>query len=168
MPNRDFTQLSQFVTYARKRFALPWLAGAFTDARPQPEIPARAVWLSLVLGEVVQVASFLQLEAETKLPQWQRWVGYTDKISHDTFAYVSERLDPEALRRGATWIHRRLKRGKAFEASKVHGLLAVSLDANEPFCSDHRCCADCLSRQVTRKNAAGEEVKTTQYYHKQV
>jgi hypothetical protein len=168
MRDTDFAQLSQFVTYARKRFALPWLAGTFTDSRPQPEIPSRAVWLSLVLGEVVQVGSFLQLEAETKLPQWQRWVGYKDQISHDTFAYVSERLDPEQLRRGATWIHRRLKRGKAFEASKIHGLLAVSLDANEQFCSDHRCCADCLSRQITRKNAAGEEVKTTQYYHKQV
>lgn len=168
MTNADFTQLSQFVTYARKRFALPWLAGAFSDSRPQPEIPSRAVWLSLVLGEVVQVASLLQLEAETRLPQWQRWVGYRDPISHDTFAYVSERLDPEALRRGATWINRRLKRGKAFEASKVNGLLAVSLDANEQFCSDHRCCADCLSRQVTSKNAAGQEVKTTQYYHKQV
>ena len=69
MRDADFTQLSQFVTYARKRFALPRLAGVFTDARPQPEIPSRAVWLSLVLGEVVQVASFLQLEAETKLPQ---------------------------------------------------------------------------------------------------
>lgn len=168
MNNADFTQLSQFVTYARKRFALPWLAGAFTDSRPQPAIPSRAVWLSLVLGEVVQVPSLLQLEAETQWPQWQRWVGYRDQISHDTLAYVSERLDPEALRRAATWINRRLKRGKAFEASKVHGLLAVSLDANEQFCSDHRGCADCLSRQVTCKTADGQEVKRTQYYHKQV
>ncbi len=168
MHNADFTQLSQFVTYARKRFALPWLAGAFADSRPQPEIPSRAVWLSLVLGEGVHIPSFLQLEAETQLPQWQRWVGYKDKISHDTLAYVSERLDPEQLRRGATWINRQLKRGKAFEASKVNGLLVVSLDANEQFCSDHRCCADCLSRQVTGKNADGQEVKKTQYYHKQV
>jgi hypothetical protein len=75
VPNADFTQLSQFVTYARKCFALPWLAGAFTDSRPQPKIPSRAVGLSLVLGEVVHVASLLQWEAETQLPQWQRWVG---------------------------------------------------------------------------------------------
>jgi hypothetical protein len=100
--NADFTQLSQFVTYAQKRFDLPWLAGSFADSRPQPEIPSRAVWLSLILGEVVHIPSFLQLEAETKLPQWQRWVGYKDKISHDTFAYVSERLAPAQLRRGAT------------------------------------------------------------------
>ena len=166
--NADFAQLSQFVAYTQKRFDLPWLAGAFTDSRPQPDIPSRAVWLSLVLGEVVHIPSFLQLEAETQLPQWQRWVGYKDPISHDTFAYVSERLDPEQLRRGATWINRKLKRGKAFEASKLKGLLVVSLDANEQFCSDHRCCEDCLSRQVTCKNADGQEGKKTQYYHKQV
>ena len=168
MPNIDFTQLSQFVTYAQKRFDLPWLAGSFADSRPQPEIPSRAVWLSLILGEVVHIPSFLQLEAETQLPQWQRWVGYKDPISHDTFAYVSERLDPEKLRRGATWINRKLKRGKAFEANKIKGLLVVSLDANEQFCSDHRCCEDCLSRQITCKNADGQQFTKTQYYHKQV
>jgi len=164
----DFTQLSQFVHYARQRFDLPWLAGAFTDARPHPQIPARAVWLSLVLGEGVRVPSFLQREAETHLPQWQRWVGDRNPISHDTFGYVSERLEPAQLRRAGRWIARRLKRGKAFEGSKVHGLLVVSLDANEQVCSDHRCCEDCLSREITCKNAEGQELKKTQYYHKEV
>jgi len=164
----DFTQLSQFVHYTDQRFDLPWLAGAFTDSRPQPEIPSRAVWLSLILGEVVQIGSHLQLEEETQLPQWQRWVGYPKPISHDTFGYVSERLDPAQLRRAGVWINRKLKRGKAFEASKLKGLLVVSLDANEQFCSDHRCCEDCLSREVTCKHADGQEYQKTQYYHKQV
>jgi hypothetical protein len=164
----DFNQLGQFVTYARKRFDLHLLAGGLSDARPQPQIPTRAVGLSLVLGEVVQVAGFLQLQEETALPQWQRWVGCRDKISHDTFGYVSQRMDPAQWRAAGVWINRKLKKGKAFEASKVHGLLAVSLDANEQFCSDHRCCEDCLVRQITCKNDAGQEVKTIQYYHKQV
>ena len=168
MSSIDFTQLSQFVAYANKRFDLSLLAGTFGDGRPQPEIPSRPVWLSLLLGEVVHIPSFLQLESETQLPQWQRWVGYGQKISHDTFGYVSEHFDPEQLRRGANWINRKLKRGKAFEAAKVKGLLTVSLDANEQFCSDHRCCAECLSREVTCQNADGQEVKKTQYYHKQV
>jgi hypothetical protein len=73
MNNADFTQLSQFVAYAQKRFDLHLLAGCFADARPQPDIPARAVGLSLVLGEVVQLPRLLQLQEETKLPQWQRW-----------------------------------------------------------------------------------------------
>jgi hypothetical protein len=166
--NTEFTQLSQFVTYATKRFDLPLLAGCFADARPQPDIPSRSVALSLVLGEVVHIPSLLQLQEETKLPQWQRWVGYHHPISHDTFGYVSERLDSQQLRRAGVWIGRKLKRGKAFEANKMAGLLVVSLDANEQFCSDHRCCEDCLTREVTCKDNQGREFKKTQYYHKQV
>jgi hypothetical protein len=168
MNSADFTQLGQFQAYAQKRFDLSLLAGGFADTRPQPDIPARAVGLSLILGEVVHIPSFLQLQAETTVPQWQEWVGYPHPISHDTFGYVSEHLDPEQLRRAGNWINRKLKRGKAFENSKINGLLAVSLDANEQFCSDCRCCADCLNREVTCKDAAGQEFKKTQYYHKQV
>ena len=99
MNSAQFTQLGQFVHFATQRFDLPLLAGGWTDARPQPEIPGRAVGLSLVLGEVVGIPSFLQLEQETRLPQWQRWAGYPGPISHATFGYVAERLDPAPLRR---------------------------------------------------------------------
>lgn len=168
MNNADFTHLSRFVAYAQKRFDLSLLAGCFADTRPQPDIPSRAVGLSLVLGEVVHIPSLLQLQAETQLPQWQQWVGYKHPISDDTFGYVSERLDPGQLRRAGIWINHKLKRRKAFEANKINGLLAVSLDANEQFCSDSRCCHDCLSREITCKDADGHECKKTQYYHKQV
>lgn len=168
MSKRDFGQLNRFVHYAQKRFHLSLLVSGFTDGRLQPDIPFHSVGLSLVLGEVVQIPSFLQLQEETKLPQWQQWVGYKHEISHDTFGYVTERMDPAQLRRAARWINRQLKRGKAFEASKIKGLLPVSLDANEQFCSDCRCCEGCLTREVTCKDANGQEVKKTQYYHKQV
>jgi hypothetical protein len=168
MNRSDFNQLGQFVGYACKRFHLHLLAGALGDARPQPQIPARAVGLSLGLGEVVQVPGFLPLQQETALPQWQRWMGYAHPISHDTFGYVTERMDPAKWRAAGVWINRRLKKGKAFEGCKVHGLLAVSLDANEQFCSDHRCCEDCLRREITCQDQAGQEVKKTHYHHKQV
>ena len=109
-------------------------------SRRSRKFPARSVWLSLILGEVVHIPSLLQLQEETQLPQWQQWVGYPHPISHDTFGYVSERLDPEQLRRAGIWINHKLKRGKAFEGNKINGLLVVSLDANEQFCSDHRSC----------------------------
>jgi hypothetical protein len=168
MPDSQFQDLNGFLAYAEKHFALPLLAGCFTDGRIDPAVPARAVGLSLLLGEVAHIPSFLQLAEETKLPQWQHWVGHDKGISHDTFGYASNRMNPEALRRAAKFINRRLKRGKAFEASKMHGLLVVSLDANEQFCSDHRCCDDCLTREITCKDAQGNEVKKIQYYHKQV
>ena len=168
MNNADGLLLTRFVHYGRKQFDLGLLVSGVVRGRAQPEIPGRSVVLSLVLGEVAHIPSFLQLQQETKLPQWQRWVGYPGAISDDTFGYVSERLDPEQLRRAARHIHRKLKRGKAFEANKIKGLLCVSLDANEQFCSDHRCCEQCLTREVICKDARGQEVKKTQYYHKQV
>jgi len=39
-------------------------------------------------------------------------------------------------------------------------------DANEHFSSNHRCCDDCLSREITSKDAEGREVQRTQYYTK--
>lgn len=149
-------------------FRLNLLAGMFTDSRPHPEIPARSIGLTLLLGEVAQMPSLLQVQCETDLPQWQQWVGYRHSISDDTLNYVSERMDPKKWQQGLIWINRKLKRGKAFEQSKVHGMLTVSLDANEQFCSDHRCCADCLTREITTKDAAGQPVKHLQNYHKQV
>ena len=70
MTDIDFQQLDRFVAYSEKRFALPLLAGCFGDRRQDPDIPSRAVGLSLILGEVIKIPSFLQLEEETKLPQW--------------------------------------------------------------------------------------------------
>lgn len=160
--------MPRFVRYAQQVFHLNLLAGAFTNSRPCPEIPGRALSLSLLLGEVAQIPSMLQLQAETQLPQWQQWVGYKHPISDDAFHYVSERMDPDKLRRAAVWINRKLKRGKAFEENKINGLLAVSLDANEQFCSDHHCCPDCLTREITTQDAQGQAVQHTQYYHKQV
>lgn len=168
MTDAQFQDLDGFVSYSEKHFDLPLLAGCFADGRADPEIPSRAVGLSLLLGEVVQIGSFLQLEAETKTPQWQQWMGCHAGISHDTFGYASNRMNVEQLRRAGRFINRKLKRGKGFEENKLHGLLVVSLDANEQFCSDHRCCEDCLSREVACKDAQGNEVKKTQYYHKQV
>ena len=163
-----FDDLDRFVAYAEKQFQLPLLAGCFASQRCDPKIPSRAVGLSLLLGEVAHVPSLAQLEEETKLPQWQRWVGYHKRISHDTFGYASNRMAPEQLRRAGVFINKKLKRGKSFEASKMHGLLVVSLDANEQFCSDHRSCEECLSREVVYKDAHGNEVTKTQYYHKQI
>ncbi len=168
MSEVQFQDLDRFVTYAAKQFQLPLLAGCFADHRQDPDVPARAVGLSLLLGEVVHLPSFLQLQEETQLPQWQRWIGYREPISDDTLGYAAERMNPASLRRAGVFINRKLKRGKALEASKIHGLQVVSLDANEQFCSDHRCCADCLTRQVSCKDAQGQEYQKTQYYHKQV
>jgi hypothetical protein len=168
MSEAQFDDLDRFIAYAEKQFQLPLLAGCFVSERSEPKIPSRAVGLSLLLGEVAHIPSLSQLEEETQLPQWQRWVGYYERISHDALGYASNRMRPEQLRRAGIFINRKLKRGKSLQESKLHGLWAVSLDANEQFCSDHRCCEDCLSREVTCKDAQGNPINKTQYYHKQI
>ena len=128
--------MPRFVHYARKEFGIHILSGSvFKSSRSEPPIACRAIGMSLLLGEVMEVESLLQLQEETKLPQWQSWVGYQGRISDDAFMYASERMDPDLLGRGLAWINRKLKRGKGLEQSKVHGLLTASLDANEQFCS---------------------------------
>ena len=79
MTDVQFKDLDRFVSYAEKQFDLPLLAGCFADGRADPQVPSRAVGLSLLLGEVAQIRGLLQLEQETKLPQWQRWVGYDER-----------------------------------------------------------------------------------------
>ena len=53
MSDANFQDLGRFVSYATKQFNLPLLGGCLADRRVAPEIPSRAVGLSLLLGEVV-------------------------------------------------------------------------------------------------------------------
>ena len=57
MTDAQFKDLDRFVSYAEKQFDLPLLAGCFADGRADPEVPSRAVGLSLLLGEVAQIPS---------------------------------------------------------------------------------------------------------------
>jgi hypothetical protein len=103
MTDAPFADLDRFVAYADAQFQLRLLAGCFATDRAQPDVPDRAAGLSLLLGEVIHVPSLNQLQQETKLPQWQRWVGYLNPISHDTFGFTANRMNPERLRRGLRW-----------------------------------------------------------------
>ncbi len=38
----------------------------------------------------------------------------------------------------------------------------VSLEANAQLCCDHRCWEDCLSRELTCRDAPGQEIQKTQ------
>ena len=68
---------------------------------------------------------FLPLQEETALPQWQRWVGCRDPISHDTFGYVSQRMDPAQWRAAGAWINRYNALG-----NDEDGASAIALDRN--------------------------------------
>ena len=83
--------LRQFWHAADKLFDLPRRLRAVRDRRTDPPISAGVLTTSLFLGAVLRVPSFLQLQAETGRPGWQRLTGRSKPISDDAFGYGLER-----------------------------------------------------------------------------
>jgi len=160
--------LVQFLAYAQKVFGLGAMLRGIRCSRPYPVIPTRALVVSLFLGAVLRIGSYLDLAAQTKRRRWQRLIHWARRISHDAFEYVVERLNLEDLRQSLALVAKRLKANKALESCKIHGLLFVSLDANEHFHSRSRCCSCCCQRQIEVLDARGQKQSVTEYYHRYV
>lgn len=155
-------------SYGNKVFALSQRLGRVGNHRSQPEIPTRAITSTLFLGALLRTGSFLQLQAETARPGWQRLIGWSRRISDDALAYASERYYLEDLRQVLVDINKDLKRNKALESAKIQGLLVVALDANEQFHSRHRCCDSCCQRTIQVKDKDGATREVAEFYHRQV
>jgi hypothetical protein len=89
-------------------------------------------------------------------------------LNDDLMAYVVERYRLEDWREVLVWTNKTLKRNRALEAAKIHGLLVVSIDANEQFNSRHRCCEACCRRKVKIRNRAGQDVEVEEFSHRMV
>jgi hypothetical protein len=160
-------ELAQFLTYINKVFGFGQRLRTVRDGRQAPAIPTRPVLLSLILGVVTRVGSYLHLSVQTKRRRWQHLIG-AKAISDDTFAYAAERLSVEDLRQFLVEINKQLKANKALESCKINGLLFLSLDANEHFKSRSRCCQRCCQRDVTVTDDNGQKHTVTEYYHRYV
>lgn len=161
-------ELAQFLGYATKVLGLGRMARTMRCRRPYPEIPARPLFLSLVLGVVIRVGSYLDLSKQTKRRRWQHLIHWNKRISDDAFHYVSERFYLEDLRQGLVEVNRSLKANKALETCKINGLLFLSLDANEHFHSRSRCCPCCCQREIEQTDVQGQKQKVIEYYHRYV
>lgn len=161
-------RLAQFLHYAQKVFALKTVLRAVRDARPFAQIRTTPVLLTLVLGVVLRISSYLDLAQQTKRRRWQHLCGLQAALSHDTFEYVTERLELEDLRRALASVAKTLKANKALESCRINGLLFVSLDANEHCKSRSRRWECCCQRQVEETDAEGHKHKVTEYYHRYV
>jgi hypothetical protein len=160
-------QLAQFLLYIQKVYGLEILRGV-RDWRPFAKIPTTPVLLSLVLGVVLRISSYLDLAEQTKRRRWQHLCHLKGPVSDDTFDYVTERFSLEDLRQSLAEVAKTLKRNKALESCKINGLLFLSLDANEHCKSRSRCCEDCCQRQVQVTDAQGNKHTVTEYYHRYV
>lgn len=161
-------RLRQFWHATAKLFDLPRRLRAVRDRRTDPEISAAVLATSLFLGAVLRVPSFLQLEAETRRPGWQRLIGWPKAISDDALGYGLEHARPEDWRTVLVGVNQTFKANKALESAKINGLLVVAVDGNEQFKSRARCCEDCCQRQIKVTDDSGQVVEVTEYYHRQV
>ena len=161
-------QLAQFLGYATKVFALGRIVRGLRCRRPYPKIPIRPLFLSLLLGVVLRVGSYLDVSNQTKRRRWRHLIHWGQPISDDAFHYVSERFYVEDLRQGLAQVNKCLKANKALESCKINGLLFLSLDANEHFHSRSRCCPGCCQRQIEETNEQGQKQTVTEYYHRYV
>jgi hypothetical protein len=161
-------RLAQFLHYAQKVFALKSRLRGVRDQRPWPQIPTFPLLLSLVLGVVLRLSSYLDLAQQTQRRRWRHLCGLQRSVSDDIFAYVTERLSVEDLRQSLAGVAKTLKANKALESCKINGLLFLSLDANEHCKSRSRCCACCCQRQVEITEADGQKLKVTEFYHRYV
>lgn len=155
-------------SYSNKVFALSQRLAGVGSHRSQPEIPTRSITATLFLGALLRVGSFLQLQAETARPGWQRLTRWPHAISDDALVYALERYYLQDMRQVVVDVNKTLKRNKALESAKINGLLVIALDANEQFHSRHRCCEACCQRTIQVKDKDGQIQELTEYYHRQV
>lgn len=159
-------RLRQFWHAANKVFRLSCRLRGVRDGRCDPLVPTFAVSATLFLGALLRKPSFLQLQFESARRGWQRLIAYAAPITDDRLVYVCERYRLEDWRAVLVSTNQTLKRNKAFESAKIHGLLVVAIDANEQFKSRCRCCPHCSQRQIKIKNAQGQIQEVTEYYHR--
>jgi hypothetical protein len=159
---------AQFWGYLTKVFHLPCRLRAVRDTRLYPQIPTAGVSGALFLGAVLRLPSLRQMAKDSARPGWQRLLQRSGPLHDDLLAYVLERYRVEDWRQILVSTNQTLKRNRAFESAKINGLLVVSLDANEQFHSQHRCCEACCRRKVKGHNRAGQEVEIQEFYHRMV
>ena len=107
--------------YAARRLRLAAYFRAPGDGRSSPQIPAKTLLWSIVMGFVLRQSAFRAIEA---------WVGSSARralrvsrtFGDDALRYFTERLRPAPTRAALASVLRRAKRNKTFEGSRFVGL----------------------------------------------
>lgn len=112
----------------------------------------------------LRLRSFNALELELRRPRrWAPWTGAARAPSADTVGRVLAKLDTASARGLLATLNRRAWRAKAVHGRPGEGYRVVAVDGHELWASRARCCAECLTREVT---VSGESVR--EYYHRVV
>ncbi len=121
------------------------------DGRRFPQIPAKAMLWTILLGQVLRASSFHALESLVGSARRRR-LGVSHKFGDDALGYFTERLDPTPTRQAAIQIVRQSKRNKAFQNSPYIGL---ALDGTTVGRCRQQQCNQCRPWRHTGQQIAG-------------
>ena len=121
------------------------------DGRRFPQIPAKAMLWTILLGQLLRESSFHALESLVGSNR-RRSLGVSRKFGDDALGYFTERLDPRPTRQAAIQIVRQAKRNKAFQNSPVVGL---ALDGTTAGRSREKQCSLCRPLRNAAKQIVG-------------
>jgi hypothetical protein len=131
------------------------------DGRLLPQIPTRAIWLSVFGMYVLRLRSFNALEQELRLSRrWEAWVG-ARKPSADTIGRVFASMSAEETRQILSAVLHGAWRSKAIHPRPGESYRVVAVDGHEIGASRARCCPQCLVREI--KLTTGTVLE---YYHR--
>lgn len=162
------SRLHQIWAYGNKVYGLGQRLRHTQEHRLYPQIPAAPVAVSLFLGALLALPSWLKVAKKTRKKNWQRFMAYDGELNHELFNYVSEFLSLEALREHLYAVAQRAKANKVLDRHKICGYHVLALDANELFASRSRCCEGCCARTVKVASADGKLTEVMEYYHRAV
>lgn len=167
-------RLSQFQKYAFRVFGLPRILGDLRDGRRRPKYATREVAAALFHAALLHRPSINAAEGDLRHSDFQKLIGREPEpgvkaFSAEVMSNVLDKLQLDGLRHAVEDVLWTAERNKAFRGGSYGALRCVALDGWEPSCSYERHCTYCLTRLVSVKNPATDEVeKRVQYYHRYV
>ena len=162
------SRLHQIWAYGNRVYGLAHRLRHTAESRLYPQIPVAPVVVSLFLGALLGLPSWIKVAKKTRKRKWQRLMGYAQALNHEVFNYVTEFLSLESLREHLYWMARCAKANKALDRYRICGYHVLALDANELFSSRSHCCPECCTRTVKVAGADGQVSEVVEYYHRAV
>ncbi len=130
----------------------------------RPQIPTATVWLCVFAMFALRLRSFNALEEDLRRGRgWAHWVGARRLPSADTVGRVLGGTVLAEQRALLASLARRAWRAKAIHGRPGEAYRVVAIDGHELWASRARCCAECLTREVTGRSGPVQE-----YYHRVV
>lgn len=137
--------------YVTRQLRLRKFLASPGDGRPQPQLPASALYWSMLVGQLLRTCSFHGVEALACSPA-RRALKLSVSFGDDALSYFTERLEADTTRQAAAQVLSRAKRNKAFDESAFIGL---AIDGTSSGRCQHWGCSLCRPFRNHKKEIVG-------------